>query len=183
MYKYFKSSIVVFAFLFLSMVVENARMQRLEVKINDPNDFCLVVPKDANTRIGDSEYPGGETVWCQGPKSIGATGTFNGKFWSNVEVSRPKNGVIQMTGCINVDSCDRLRKDDGGGQYDSNGGEGGRGNPANSFCSPYPVYVELIEPSARRACIRCCQNAADCDVTKDTSGCPAVIPGNYFGCA
>ncbi|MBW0485151.1 hypothetical protein O181_024866 [Austropuccinia psidii MF-1] len=156
--------------------------QNLEVKINSASDFCLVVPKDRNTRIGDSEHPGGETVWCQGPRSSGATGTFNGPFWTDVSITKPKAGVIQMTGCINPRSCDRLNPNDGGGQYDSNGGDRGRGNPANSFCSPYGIYVELIEPSAKRACIRCCRNANDCDVSKDTSGCPAVIPGNYFTC-
>ncbi|EGG07858.1 uncharacterized protein MELLADRAFT_74588 [Melampsora larici-populina 98AG31] len=156
--------------------------QALTVSIVDKNNFCLVVPKDAHTNIGDSEYPGGEAVWCQG-QGQGGSGTFNGPFWSQVEVARPKQGVVQMTGCININSSDRFNANDGGGQYDSNGGDGGRGNPAGSVCKQYPVYVELIEPAANRACIRCCQNAADCDVSRDTSGCPSVIPGNYFGCA
>ncbi|WAQ82983.1 hypothetical protein PtA15_3A349 [Puccinia triticina] len=81
------------------------------------------------------------------------------------------------------DGMKKLRRDDDGGQYDSNGGEGGRGNPANSFCSPYHAYVQLIEPLAKRACIRCCQNPFECDLSNDVRGCPVVIPGKYFTCA
>lgn len=168
---------------FMALFVSQSQQQgALQVRIKSKDDFCMVVPKDHFTNIGDSEYPGGEVVWCQQPQSFPGAGTFDGPFWTNVAVDRPKSGVIQMTGCINVGSCDRLSAQDGGGQYDSNGGDGGRGNPAGSFCEQYPVYVELIEPSANRACIRCCKNAADCDVSKDTSGCPTVIPGNYFNC-
>jgi len=157
----------------------------LEVKIKSKNDFCMVVPKDPRTTIGDSERPDGATVWCQNPSGAtsSSTGTFNGAFWSNVDVSSPKDGIIQMTGCINVGTCDRLDPNDDGGQYDSNGGSDGLGNPARSFCQNYPSYVQLIEPSAKRACIRCCQNANECDLSRDTSGCPAVIPGNYYDCS
>lgn len=45
----------------------------------------------------------------------------------------------------------------------------------------YNHYVELVEPDVGRACIRCCQNPSDCPLTRDTAGCPAVIPGTY-GC-
>ncbi|KAA1095364.1 hypothetical protein PGT21_017482 [Puccinia graminis f. sp. tritici] len=86
------------------------------------------------------------------------------------------------TGCINVNSCDRLKADDGGGQYDSHGGDRGLGNPPYSFCKNYHTYVQLIEPSANRACLRCCANPSDCDLSKDTQGCPAAIPGKYFTC-
>ena len=61
--------------------------------------------------------------------------------------------------------------------------------------------MELLEPAGPRACIRCCQDPADCPTNMgkvlrpellffffnwvfliDTQGCPAVIPGNYFNC-
>ncbi|KAI9613789.1 hypothetical protein H4Q26_009636 [Puccinia striiformis f. sp. tritici PST-130] len=121
------------------------------------------------TNIGDSERPGGEAVWCQdsNSKTSPSAGVFNGKFWTDVEISTPKDGVIQMTGCINVNTCDRLNPNDAGGQYDSNGGADGRGNPANSYCANYHTYVQLIEPAGNRACIRCCQNAADCNLSND----------------
>jgi len=66
--------------------------------------------------------------------------------------------------------------------------------------SRYNHYVEMIEPSTPRACIRCCDDPDDCPTTDgvfcsnniftfvlkskypDTAGCPAIIPGNYFDC-
>lgn len=172
-------------FSFLLLVSRSHEQNSLVVNIGSKTDFCLVVPKDYQTTIGDSEYEGGETVWCdaRGTQTPGATGTFQGDFWKQVEISSPKDGVIQMTGCINVSTCDRLVPSDGGGQYDSNGGDGGRGNPAGSYCANYHSYVQLIEPSANRACLRCCANPNDCDLSQDTSGCPTVVPGNYFDCS
>ncbi|UZJ56227.1 hypothetical protein CBS101457_005547 [Exobasidium rhododendri] len=89
----------------------------------------------------------------------------------------------QITGCFDARKIATLQANDDGGQVDSNGGEGGRGNPANSACSGYAGYVSLIEPSANRICLRCCKNLLDCDTGRDTSGCPAVIKGNYNGCS
>ncbi|KDN34442.1 hypothetical protein RSAG8_12474, partial [Rhizoctonia solani AG-8 WAC10335] len=77
----------------------------------------------------------------------------------------------------------QLNPGDGGGQYDSSGGEGGSGNPQGSVCLGYNHYVELVEPAGRRACIRCCDDPSDCPLTMDTLGCQTVIPGNYFDCA
>lgn len=168
----------------LFLGISQSRQDALEVKINTKDDFCLVVPKDYHTSIGDSEKPGGETVWCQSRSraTSSSTGIFNGPFWRAVDITTPKSGVIQMTGCIDVNTCDRLNPNDDGGQYDSNGGDGGNGNPAGSFCNNYRSYVQLIEPSANRACLRCCQNPSDCDLSQDISGCPTVIPGKYFTC-
>ncbi|KAL0573230.1 hypothetical protein V5O48_008718 [Marasmius crinis-equi] len=88
-----------------------------------------------------------------------------------------------MIGCIRPELVDRLNPDDDGGQYDSAGGDGGTGNPEGSACLGYNYYVELIEPSANRACIKCCDNYDDCPLWLDTAGCPAVIQGNYFDCS
>jgi hypothetical protein len=87
-----------------------------------------------------------------------------------------------VTGCIRPGTLDRLNPGDAGGQYDSSGGAGGQGNPQGSACIGYNHYVELVEPSDSRACIKCCDDPVDCPTNMDTSGCPAVIPGNYFNC-
>lgn len=42
-----------------------------------------------------------------------------------------------VTGCIRPETVDRLNPGDGGGQYDSSGGDGGNGNPAGSKCSGF----------------------------------------------
>ena len=107
-----------------------------------------------------------------------------------------------MTGCIRPEKLSRLNPSDAGGQYDSSGGAGGKGNPQGSQCLGYKHYVELVEPAGPRACIRCCDDPRDCPTNKgmwiyalpnvlgrgadsrssDTQGCPNVIPGNYFDC-
>ena len=38
-------------------------------------------------------------------------------FWKSVTLAKPKNGVIQLTGCINSSSLDRLNPKDDGGKY------------------------------------------------------------------
>lgn len=95
--------------LVLFLGISQSRQDALEVKINTKDDFCLVVPKDYQTSIGDSEKPGGETVWCQNRSraTSSSTGIFSGPFWRAVDITTPKSGVIQMTGCIDVSTCDR----------------------------------------------------------------------------
>ncbi|KAG8892004.1 hypothetical protein FRC00_012836 [Tulasnella sp. 408] len=152
------------------------------VKITSTTDYCMIVPKDKHTNIGDSEHPGGMTTYCSKPTDP-SQGTFPANFWTKVTLKKAKgkNGkdFVQLTGCINPSSVDRLNANDGGGQYDSNGGAGGKGNPQGSQCTGYASYVELIEPDIKRACIRCCQDTADCPTNKDTQGCSSVIPGTY----
>jgi len=108
-------------------------------------------------------------------------------FWSNVEfktgISSGGARFAQLTGCIRPETLDRLNPGDGGGQYDSSGGQGGQGNPQGSKCLGYNHYVELVEPAGKRACIKCCDSFDDCPLDRDTSGCLAVISGNYFDCA
>ncbi|KAG9119770.1 hypothetical protein FRC07_005039 [Ceratobasidium sp. 392] len=151
------------------------------VKINGANDFCMIMPRKSGTTIGDSESSRGQMQsFCSNPSS--GQGKLPSNFWSKVtyKTGTGKNGkkYKQLTGRIN--SWSHLKSNDGGGQYDSNGGAGSKGNPSGSVCSgAYPIYVEIVEPDAKRACIRCCQDKADCPTNKDTAGCPAVIPGTY----
>ncbi|KAG8789030.1 hypothetical protein FRC12_013979 [Ceratobasidium sp. 428] len=155
------------------------------VKVDSTTKFCLILPRDAKTTIGASESskskmksfcsPAGRTSDLQGelPKN----------FWKKVtyKTGTGKNGKKwkQLTGTL-TGGWSHLNWKDGGGQYDSNGGAGSKGNPSGSVCSKdYPIYVELVEPDVKRACIRCCQDKADCPTNKDTQGCPKVIPGIY----
>lgn len=85
------------ALTFFQLSLVSLARPQLTVDIKDEHNFCLVVPKNYNIPIGDSEYPGGMTVWCQGESTPGSTGTFQSPFWTNVEVSRPKAGVIQVS--------------------------------------------------------------------------------------
>ncbi|KXN87420.1 hypothetical protein AN958_08851 [Leucoagaricus sp. SymC.cos] len=159
------------------------------VVVNNAESYCMIMPRTAHTNIGDSEHPGGMQSFCSAPAHTNdSQGILPGNFWRNVEF-KTGNGKndgkwVQLTGCIRPETVDRLNPDDSGGQYDSSGGDGGKGNPERSACTGprYNHYVELVEPSGPRACIRCCNDPADCPVNEDIKGCPNVIPGNYFDC-
>ncbi|KAJ8507777.1 hypothetical protein ONZ45_g9893 [Pleurotus djamor] len=157
------------------------------VQITSTTNFCMIVPRDRHANIGDSEHPGGMQTYCSSAgHSDPKQGTLSPNFWRQVSYKvghGPKGGrYVQLTGCINPSTLDRLNPRDAGGQYDSSGGVGGLGNPRGSQCRGYKHYVELIEPAGFRACIKCCDDTHDCPLNKDTSGCAAVIPGNYFNC-
>ena len=158
------------------------------VYVTDANKFCMIMPRDPHTNIGDSEHPGGMKTYCSpaGRFDNPLQGQLPADFWSNVEFKSGISGrgarYAQLTGCIRPEKLSRLNPNDGGGQYDSSGGAGGRGNPEGSVCLGYKHYVELVEPADKRACIKCCDNYDDCPLHLDTSGCPRVIQGNYFNC-
>ncbi|KAK7461938.1 hypothetical protein VKT23_008370 [Stygiomarasmius scandens] len=157
------------------------------VYVTDAQTFCMIMPRDPHTNIGDSEHPGGMKTYCSpNGKYSSDQGELPGNFWSNVDFQTGTSSrgarFAQLTGCIRPELVDRLNPDDGGGQYDSSGGANGQGNPEGSVCLGYNHYVELVEPGANRACIKCCDNFNDCPVDRDTQGCPSVISGNYFDC-
>ncbi|KAG5731301.1 hypothetical protein E4T56_gene8147 [Termitomyces sp. T112] len=157
------------------------------VSITDANNHCVIVPRNAHTNVGDSEHPGGMKTYCSSAARFSSSqGQLPAHFWRNVEFKegKGKHGkrFAQLTGCIRPELLDRLNPKDAGGQYDSSGGAGGMGNPRGSKCLGYNHYVELVEPAGPRACIRCCDDPADCPTNKDTQGCPNVIKGNYFNC-
>ncbi|KAJ7489130.1 hypothetical protein FB451DRAFT_1522404 [Mycena latifolia] len=161
------------------------------VYITDTNKYWT-----AHTAVGDSERPGGMQAYCSPDGRYSPTqGLLPTDFWTRIVL---KNGMgvsgqrppsklklsccLTVTGYIRVASLDRLNATDDGGQYDSSGGDCGLGNPQGSVCLGYKHYVELLGPSAARACIRCCDDAADCPTNRDTAGCPEVISGDYVGC-
>ncbi|WFD29872.1 hypothetical protein MSPP1_000886 [Malassezia sp. CBS 17886] len=147
-----------------------------QVWITSGSDHCLILPKH-NMTIGDSEKPGGTKSFCTKPYDS-SQGKLHSDFWSEVHYKKTKK-YAQLTGCIKPSVQSTLQSDDDGGQYDSNGGDGGKGNPRNSVCIGYAAYVELVEPAAKRACIRCCVDPSDCNVANDEDGCADVIPGRY----
>ncbi|KAF7368793.1 Allergen protein [Mycena venus] len=159
------------------------------VSVNSADNFCMIMPRTPHTNIGDSEQTGGMQAYCSASGHTDSSqGLIPDGFWRNgnvaFETGSGKNGgrYAQLTGCIDPGLLDRLNPGDGGGQYDSSGGVGGRGNPQGSACLGFNHYVELVEPGGNRACIKCCDDPVDCPTNMDTQGCPAVIPGNYFTC-
>ncbi|KAG8723065.1 hypothetical protein FRC09_004898 [Ceratobasidium sp. 395] len=51
---------------------------------------------------------------------------------------------VQLTGCIRPETSTQLNIGDGGGQYDSSGGDGGLGNPQGSVCLGELVYGAVM---------------------------------------
>ncbi|KAJ7701235.1 hypothetical protein B0H17DRAFT_1176597 [Mycena rosella] len=141
------------------------------VSIFDEKNFCMIMPRSAHTNIGDSEHPGGMKAYCSSEgRHSSQQGLLPDDFWRNVAFRHGtgKNGkkYAQLTGCIRADQFSQLNADDFGGQYDSSGGSGGHGNPEGSMCLGYNHYIELVEPASPRACIRCCDDPADCPTSK-----------------
>ncbi|KAB5592792.1 putative effector protein [Ceratobasidium theobromae] len=150
------------------------------VLIRSATEYCMIMPRQPHTDIGQSESEGQMRSYCSASaRSSNSQGLFPNNFWRKVTYKKTAN-YVQLTGCINK-GFSQLNDNDGGGQYDSSGGAGSQGNPRGSKCEGYNHYVELVEPDVGRACIRCCQNPSDCPLTMDTAGCPAVISGTY-GC-
>ncbi|KAG9091170.1 hypothetical protein FRC07_011900, partial [Ceratobasidium sp. 392] len=109
------------------------------VYVTDAKKFCMIMPRYPKTNIGASEYPGGMKTYCSPDGRYDyKQGKFPTKFWSNVEFKsgKSKRGAryAQLTGCIRPETLSRLNPNDGGGQYDSSGGAGGKGNPQGSKC-------------------------------------------------
>ncbi|CCO32954.1 hypothetical protein RSOLAG1IB_05776 [Rhizoctonia solani AG-1 IB] len=151
------------------------------VQIDSASKYCMIMPRQPHTNIGDSESEGKMQSYCSASaQSDKSQGLLPDDFWKKVTYTTGtgKGAWVQLTGCIKK-GFSQLNDNDGGGQYDSSGGAGGAGNPRGSKCKGYNHYVEIVEPDVGRACIRCCQQYDDCPLDKDTSGCPAVIPGAY----
>lgn len=112
----------------------------LVVRAKNADTYCFILPK-SRMSIGDSENGSNDLVnsWCTQP--------YDGQwqlptdFWTDgphfVEKRYKKSGDLrykQITGCIDASKLPTLIPSDDGGQYDSNGGDGGRGNPTDSSC-------------------------------------------------
>ncbi|KAH8828710.1 hypothetical protein DL96DRAFT_1526488 [Flagelloscypha sp. PMI_526] len=151
------------------------------VYVTDEKKFCMIMPRDFRTKIGDSEHPGGMKTYCSpdGRYDNALQGQLPDDFWRKVAFKKgnaPGKRFAQLTGCIKAWRLSRLNLQDQGGQYSSSG------NPKGSKCLGYKHYVELVEPAQNRACIKCCDDPKDCPTNLPTKGCPAVIKGDYFDC-
>ncbi|KAF8640217.1 hypothetical protein AX16_010114 [Volvariella volvacea WC 439] len=119
--------------------IENRQAVDNIVYVTDAEKFCMIMPRNPHTNIGDSEYPGGTKTYCSpAGRYSSQQGQLPPDFWSNVafKTGYGRNGgrYAQLTGCIRPEKLSRLNPSDDGGQYDSSGGAGGLGNPQGSVC-------------------------------------------------
>lgn len=93
----------------------------------------MILPTRRNT-IGRSEDGGdGAQSYCTKPR--GNQKQLPSGIWKNGPNVKKTSSYIQVTGCLRTSKVPVLIPSDGGGQYDSNGGAGGRGNPPNTHCT------------------------------------------------
>ncbi|KAG8727025.1 hypothetical protein FRC12_022863, partial [Ceratobasidium sp. 428] len=54
------------------------------VYVTNADKFCMIMPRDPHTNIGDSEHPGGMKTYCSPNGRYNSTqGQFPANFWSN----------------------------------------------------------------------------------------------------
>ncbi|OCH93986.1 hypothetical protein OBBRIDRAFT_770542 [Obba rivulosa] len=147
------------------------------VHITDIHDFALLLPSRSGELISDAESDG--VAFCA-PESTDSTCTqrFQDGFIRAASVTRSSDGAwIQVTGCLDT-SKSNLDPSDDGGQFDvrfPNGAQCAFGGYGASF-------IEQVEPSAGRFCLRCCAAENDqthCNSHQDTAGCLVAVPGEY----
>ncbi|KAF9376163.1 hypothetical protein CPC16_000328 [Podila verticillata] len=141
--------------------------------IASPEAFCFLLPPDPKVEtVAVAEDHA--VAFCTQPNVAGATGAK--VFPANFIVSAhyQKNitaGWVQTTGLLNPEVYGMSMTDDGG-QYDVKA-------PMGASCAGYTSFVNLIEPSSSRYCIRCCMNPLDCNVKISERGCRRIVPGYY----
>ncbi|KZT18668.1 hypothetical protein NEOLEDRAFT_1079537 [Neolentinus lepideus HHB14362 ss-1] len=148
----------------------------ITVHVTNQNDFSLLMPK-AGELISDAEHDG--SAFCT-PRSEASqcSKRLPDDLIRAAAVERASDGSwVQVTGCMDSSKYPFAHNDDGG-QFDvrfPNGAQCTLGGYGASF-------IELVEPSAGRFCLRCCSSANDqqnCNSHQDQSGCPVAVPGQY----
>ncbi|KAF9971059.1 hypothetical protein BGZ73_006036 [Actinomortierella ambigua] len=141
--------------------------------INSPTDFCFFLPPDPKAQTV-AEAEDRAVAYCTKEGIPGTTGSkvFPPNF---IVASHYKKdaaaGWVQVTGLINPTVYGMSMSDDGG-QYDIKA-------PIGASCVGYASFVNLIEPSSSRFCMRCCKSATDCNVGISERGCERIVPGQY----
>lgn len=143
------------------------------VHITSVTDFSILLPSDGEL-VSDAESDG--TAYCT--DGSGCQNSFPAGFITGANISQASDGsYIQITGCLDSSKF-HFAQNDAGGQMDvrfPNGAQCTFGGYGASF-------IEQVEPSANRFCLRCCASANDqvnCNSHNDKAGCPVAVPGIY----
>ncbi|KAF9351125.1 hypothetical protein BGX26_010795 [Mortierella sp. AD094] len=141
--------------------------------IDSPTEFCFPLPPDpAKETVAEAEYHA--VSYCTSPNVKGAVGAkvFPDNFIVSAHYKKDESSQwVQTTGLLNPTVYGMSMSDDGG-QYDVKA-------PVGASCAGYNSFVNLIEPSSNRYCIRCCMNREDCNVGISETGCHRIVPGDY----
>ncbi|KAG0357233.1 hypothetical protein BG005_003799 [Podila minutissima] len=141
--------------------------------IASPEAFCFLLPPDPKAETV-AEAEDHAIAFCTQPNVPGATGAkvFPDNFIVSAHYKKNTTaGWVQATGLLNPEVYGMSMTDDGG-QYDVKA-------PVGASCAGYNSFVNLIEPSSSRYCIRCCMDPLDCNVKISERGCRRIVPGYY----
>ncbi|KAG1788743.1 uncharacterized protein HD556DRAFT_1244784 [Suillus plorans] len=144
------------------------------VHITSVTDFALLLPSRDGEYISDAESDA--TAYCT--NGSGCQNTFPAGFVTGATISEASDGsYIQITGCLDPGKF-QFAQDDAGGQMDVRFPNGAK----CTFGGYGASFIEQVEPSANRFCLRCCASAndqANCNSHNDKAGCPVAVPGTY----
>ncbi|KAI8336887.1 hypothetical protein BD560DRAFT_493651 [Blakeslea trispora] len=142
-------------------------------QVIDSKNFCVFLPPNdsANRNIADTEW--NAQAFCLGktPEATNAGKLASGFIKSAHFLQTDK--YVQVTGQINPIKA-RLNVTDDGGQMDIKA-------PKGSSCAGWKYYVNLIEPTGKTFCMRCCNDDRTCNRGISEKGCAHIIPGDYSG--
>ncbi|KAF8896276.1 hypothetical protein BD779DRAFT_1608562 [Infundibulicybe gibba] len=128
------------------------------VHILSGTDFSLLLPKNAGELVSDAEVDG-------------------------VRFCAPESAATGVSGCSNVFQDGFIRA--AALEHSTDNLQFDVRYPNGALCTfgGYEAsFIELVEPSAGRFCMRCCANANDqdnCNSHQDRLGCMQAIPGIY----
>ncbi|KAG2156953.1 uncharacterized protein EDB93DRAFT_878165 [Suillus bovinus] len=144
------------------------------VYINSVTDFALLLPSRDGEYISDAETDA--TAYCTNGSNC--QNTFSADFITGAIISEASDGSYkQITGCLDPGKF-HFAQDDAGGQMDSRFPNGAK----CTFGGYGASFIEQVEPSANRFCLRCCASSDDqvnCNSHNDKAGCPVAVPGVY----
>ncbi|KAI9280084.1 hypothetical protein BY458DRAFT_501322 [Sporodiniella umbellata] len=157
----------------VSLLISTVSASGQIIQIVDSTNFCTFLPPSSETDrvISDTEY--NANAFCMGstPKATGAEKIPTG-FIQSAHYVKTDN-YVQITGQIDPSKANLISTDDGG-QYDIRA-------PMGASCVDWDYFINLIEPSGRDYCIRCCNNPTDCNRGISEKGCGRLVPGDYSG--
>lgn len=144
------------------------------VYINNVSDFALLLPSRDGELISDAESDA--IAYCTNGSDC--QNALPADFVTGAIVSEASDGsYIQITGCLDPGKF-HFAQDDAGGQMDVRFPNGAK----CTFGGYGASFIEQVEPSANRFCLRCCASANDqvnCNSHNDKAGCPVAVPGVY----
>lgn len=160
--------VIIAAFLVILANASPAHEKRCKyaIQLKSNTEFCSFLPPQPGDNVSATENEG--IPFCTSSDLGGKV--FPKGFIKSAHYAETPD-YVQVTGRIDRTKY-KLKKSDGGGQYDNM-------DIQLATCNGYDHFVNLVEPNANIFCIRCCKDASDCNLGISTYGCEKIVPGNY----